>query len=1020
MKKINIKQLESNGTNGFVISDDNGNLTTGANYNDTINKIEGKVDLNPTVNQIIEQPNGTSMTIKNGNAEIVVGNETFSYIFNLAPNYLKVEFDGTKVLYSISVDSGVTFKTVQFDNGTLSLSNTDLVINDITELTSISVEKVLIRDINGIVREINKDNIVSVFNTSSYFAVAFVSPSGNNTTAKLNSSEFKFATINAATQACKNYMIAESVYGSVRCKVNVDTGVYNEYNINRNYVDMEFAYKAIVITSHANNAIISDTNGNNEPLNINITGRGEFYHTLFRPANDQQAIATNNSATKNFYFECEELDGIQNYGSATQSFFYKNLKQRFKLDHHQNKTITYDNCKFLSSIYCGIFICLNTTVYYNNCEVILPSDDFNSLLNVYDITGAVVATITYNETSTSIVNTSVLTRSDVKNLHNSSVSSPQIAGVYYIESSASSATNGYKVELNNLRIRIRKDNCVGIMFIGKNDYTAYPTANTRFIARNIHIEDETVNKTTTAVVAKKLLSAVKPANYSIVNVTSNCTVFEDNSAYEALYGVYYSNYKRDDVSVQLPQTTDDGKVIYYDEPTKSFKLKVASSGISEAPNTINSIYGRSGELSDWVEALPLNFTKNTTINVADKTLTINGSNSPDYLVKYISVLEDSRYLSVNNDEYYDSSENTASLSSDYKYQDETSTSDGISSSELKRTAKEIKLTVRRIINNSFTNYVTLDESGLHVPKTFVDITPTENVSLSGKKILLRDNITGEIQSVDVTNLGLGDTNYKGYYLSESALTTAYPSGQAGWHAYVDLTGEPVQHYAWDGTESAWVSTGSVQTILEVADTNVYLRTLGGWIEGIAKSTYDAFISSYNSTIATITSKLNKYPSTTTINKFIKGNGTEYIESDIDWTDIQNKPTTFTPSAHTHVISDVTALQTTLDIKENIIVPYISKPDLTAINPTTERRITVSISSNQTLSFSRVLVNGESGVINLLNTTSTSYSITLPTNSISETNGGSVLYTTGLTNARDRMTWEYDGVKIWWTYSENYA
>lgn len=37
-------------------------------------------------------------------------------------------------------------------------------------------------------------------------------------------------------------------------------------------------------------------------------------------------------------------------------------------------------------------------------------------------------------------------------------------------------------------------------------------------------------------------------------------------------------------------------------------------------------------------------------------------------------------------------------------------------------------------------------------------------------------------------------------------------------------------------------------------------------------------------------------------------------SSVDWADVLNKPTTFTPSAHTHVIADTTGLQTALDGK----------------------------------------------------------------------------------------------------------
>jgi hypothetical protein len=39
---------------------------------------------------------------------------------------------------------------------------------------------------------------------------------------------------------------------------------------------------------------------------------------------------------------------------------------------------------------------------------------------------------------------------------------------------------------------------------------------------------------------------------------------------------------------------------------------------------------------------------------------------------------------------------------------------------------------------------------------------------------------------------------------------------------------------------------------------------------------------------------------------------------VEWTDVLNKPSTFTPSSHTHAISDVTNLQTSLDGKQAVV------------------------------------------------------------------------------------------------------
>lgn len=60
------------------------------------------------------------------------------------------------------------------------------------------------------------------------------------------------------------------------------------------------------------------------------------------------------------------------------------------------------------------------------------------------------------------------------------------------------------------------------------------------------------------------------------------------------------------------------------------------------------------------------------------------------------------------------------------------------------------------------------------------------------------------------------------------------------------------------------------------------------------------------------------------NNALKYNGTVWVNGFIDWAEITGKPSTFTPSSHTHVIGDVTDLQTALDGKQ------AADADLTAI------------------------------------------------------------------------------------------
>jgi hypothetical protein len=59
------------------------------------------------------------------------------------------------------------------------------------------------------------------------------------------------------------------------------------------------------------------------------------------------------------------------------------------------------------------------------------------------------------------------------------------------------------------------------------------------------------------------------------------------------------------------------------------------------------------------------------------------------------------------------------------------------------------------------------------------------------------------------------------------------------------------------------------------------------------------------------------------NKKAATSGTADLALSVDWGNISNTPSTFTPSAHTHVISDVTGLQTALDAKAPLASPALT-------------------------------------------------------------------------------------------------
>jgi hypothetical protein len=52
---------------------------------------------------------------------------------------------------------------------------------------------------------------------------------------------------------------------------------------------------------------------------------------------------------------------------------------------------------------------------------------------------------------------------------------------------------------------------------------------------------------------------------------------------------------------------------------------------------------------------------------------------------------------------------------------------------------------------------------------------------------------------------------------------------------------------------------------------------------------------------------------------VSGSGSVWTVDAVDWSIVTGKPSTFTPSTHSHVISDTTGLQTALDGKQATLV-----------------------------------------------------------------------------------------------------
>lgn len=322
-------------------------------------------------------------------------------------------------------------------------------------------------------------------------------------------------------------------------------------------------------------------------------------------------------------------------------------------------------------------------------------------------------------------------------------------------------------------------------------------------------------------------------------------------------------------------------------------------GIPEAPTTASAVYARSGENEDWVEAVPVTLTKDVTIDLGDFNLneTKTTTNYTYQEWKYDSGIE--RRITENTTQ----TKVVEEIAYNYK-RDYVSYNDGVDQFDNYRQIEQAKIEDTVIVNDEDFYRSRIDDTGieLSVAKTtpsifkrikvalsgiflsnlFIEGTPTENSNPTGKKLLVRDAITGEIQSIDVTNLGLGNPLFKGVFVSLVALQTAYPTGTSGDYAYVDAgVGQNIVTYVWDNNDSSWVlQSGGGGGISEAPNDGFpYVRQSLAWVQGVLKSTYDAFVSATNSTLSTITTKLNKYPSTATAGKILQGNGSNYVEVD---------------------------------------------------------------------------------------------------------------------------------------------
>jgi hypothetical protein len=186
--------------------------------------------------------------------------------------------------------------------------------------------------------------------------------------------------------------------------------------------------------------------------------------------------------------------------------------------------------------------------------------------------------------------------------------------------------------------------------------------------------------------------------------------------------------------------------------------------------------------------------------------------------------------------------------------------------------------------------------------------------------------------------GSANTNYKGWYATQLALTTAYPVGQNGWYAIVGSTDTV---WTWDSDATAWKNTnvGSLVTsvntqigdvvlnqdhVLDGITYKQYSNTEKTKLAGIANNatanSTDSFlldrvnhtgtqlsstISDFQSTVSTNSDVMSAYAHISTTNNPHSVTKTQVGLSNVDNTSDINKPIS-------------TATQNALDLKQNLV------------------------------------------------------------------------------------------------------
>lgn len=186
------------------------------------------------------------------------------------------------------------------------------------------------------------------------------------------------------------------------------------------------------------------------------------------------------------------------------------------------------------------------------------------------------------------------------------------------------------------------------------------------------------------------------------------------------------------------------------------------------------------------------------------------------------------------------------------------------------------------------------------------------------------NLTTNAQSGTIT-VGEAATKQVDTSITSGTTSTKLPTSKAvaDYVTWGNVAGKPSTFTPSAHTHTKnQVGLGNVDNTAD-KDKSVKYATSAGTatnvISGAVTTTNEAYRHIWFSDSATETKRVSddafKYdPKSNTVTANITGNAAS--ASSVDWSNVKNKPSTYTPSAHTHTIAQITNLQSTLDGKSN--------------------------------------------------------------------------------------------------------